>query len=58
MGYLYLHRAIFFADLDYLLQLQLHLLGLQKSVKDALDPQGFLNPRKIFIEKELELQHE
>ena len=29
----------------------------QKQVKDSLDPQGYLNPGKIFIEKELELCH-
>jgi glycolate oxidase len=30
----------------------------QKAVKDALDPVGFLNPDKIFVEKELELGNE
>lgn len=29
----------------------------QKAVKDSLDPAGFLNPGKIFIEKELEVCH-
>lgn len=29
----------------------------QKAVKDGLDPVGFLNPGKIFIEKELEQAH-
>lgn len=30
----------------------------QKAVKDSLDPAGFLNPDKIFVEKDLEVSHD
>ena len=47
-------HGIGFMKAPYLLQ-ELGREGYlaQKAVKDGLDPAGFLNPGKIFIEKEL-----
>ena len=33
-------------------------LAAQKAVKDSLDPAGFLNPDKIFVEKDLEVSYD